>query len=369
MAVPLLDLKRQYAAIGSELEAALIEVARSGMYTGGPAVEGFESAAAEYCGVNHAIGVSSGTDAILISLMALGIGSGDEVITTPYSFFATAGCVRRTGARAVFVDIDPQTYNIDPAGIEAAITEKTKAILPVHLYGQCADMDAINEIACRHNLPVIEDAAQAIGAERDGKRAGALGLAGAFSFYPTKNLGAMGEGGMVTTNDDDFAGTVRQLRNHGMSAQYLHQQVGGNFRMQALQAAALGVKLRYLDEWIAQRQRAAATYRKCFEQSGLGHQAIIPAERPGRHVYHQYVVRVDRRDELLAALREQQIGCNIFYPVPFHQQPCFADLGYQTGDFPLSEAASQQTIALPIFAELTDAEIEEVVGAIASFLG
>ncbi len=368
MAVPLLDLKRQYQTIGAELEAALIEVARSGLYTGGPAVEGFEQAAAAYCGVEHAIGVSSGTDAILISLMALGIGAGDEVITTPYSFFATAGCVRRTGAKAVFVDIDPQTYNIDPAGIEPAITENTKAILPVHLYGQCADMEAINEIASRHNLPVIEDAAQAIGAECAGLRAGGFGLAGAFSFYPTKNLGAMGEGGMVTTNDADFADTVRRLRNHGMSAQYRHEQIGGNFRMHALQAAALTVKLRYLDDWTVRRQHVAATYRRCFEEAGLTDRVTLPVEQFERHVYHQYVIRTERRDELLTALREQQIGCNIFYPLSFHEQPCFADLGYKKGDFPQAELASEQTLALPVFAELTDAEIAEVVDAIGRFL-
>lgn len=368
MGVPLLDLKRQYAAIGEELEAALIEVARSGMYTGGPAVEGFEKAAAEYCGAAHAIGVSSGTDALLIALMALEVGPGDEVVTTPYSFFATAGSISRVGAKPVFVDIDPVTYNLDPAGIEATITERTKAIMPVHLYGQCADMAAINAIACGHNLPVVEDAAQAIGSERDGTRAGAFGKAGCFSFYPTKNLGAMGEGGMVTTNDDAFAERVRQLRNHGMSAQYRHEHIGGNFRMQALQAAALSVKLGYLDEWIAQRQRVAATYRARFTEAGLADGKVtLPTELDGRHIYHQYIVRVPQRDELLQHLRDRQVGCNIFYPLSFHEQPCFAYLGYKTGDFPESERASHETMALPVFPELTDDEIGEVVSTIAGF--
>lgn len=374
----MVDLSRQYAAIGGELEAALIETARSGLYTGGPTVEKFEAEVAQYIGTRHAVAVGSGTDALLISLMALGIGPGDEVITTPYSFFATAGSITRTGATPVLVDIDPHTYNIDVAKISPAITDRTKAIMPVHLYGQVADVTPMQKLACENNLPIVEDAAQAIGAERiaddGGGRAGTFGLLGAFSFYPTKNLGAMGEGGLVTTADDATADRVRQLRNHGQSAQYRHETVGGNFRMHALQAAVLGVKLRYLDEWIAGRQRVAATYSAKFTEAGLaGASVVLPVERAGRHIYHQYVIRIPSgaadRDAVLQHLRDKQIGCGIFYPVPFHLQPCFASLGHGAGDFPEAERAANETIALPIYPELTEAEITRVVDAVGEAVG
>lgn len=377
MAVPMYDIKRQYEPLSGELEAAVLEVMRSGGYVGGPRVEGFEARMAELCGVPHAVGVSSGTDALLIALMALGIGreaggEPDEVITTPYSFFATAGCIVRAGARPVFVDVERGTLNLDAERVAGAITERTRAIMPVHLYGQCADMARLSAVACDHDLPIIEDAAQAVGATRDGRRAGSFGLAGAFSFYPTKNLSAMGDAGCVTTLDGDLAGELRRMRNHGGGRQYYHDRVGGNFRLDAIQAAGLSVKLPHIERWNAMRRDRAATYRTLFTETGLvdgGAPVELPVEVTDGHVYHQFVIRARNRDGLLEHLRGQGVGCGVYYPLPLHLQPCFEDLGYRPGDFPVSEEASATTLALPIFPELTEAEQREVVGAIAGFYG
>jgi len=382
--VPLLDLKAQYATIRDEVRAAIDRVADSQYFIGGPEVEGLEREVADYSQCRFGIGVSSGTDALIVALMAIGIQPGDEVITTPYSFFATGGCVARMGARPVYVDIDPATCNIDPAGIEAAITDRTKAIIPVHLYGQMAEMDPIMEIANRHDLYVIEDAAQAIGSEYRGRRAGSIGHLGCFSFFPSKNLGGFGDGGMVTSNDPDLAHRVRLLRNHGAEPKYYHKFVGGNFRLDALQAAVLRIKLKYLDDWSAGRQQNATRYRRLFEEAGLtddrpltmddgpltfDHRpsAIgLPTEVPDRrHIYNQFVIRTGRRDAVMARLKEHKIGHEIYYPVPLHLQECFADLGYRAGDLPASERAATETLALPIYPELTEAMQAGIVAAIA----
>jgi dTDP-4-amino-4,6-dideoxygalactose transaminase len=378
MGVPLLDLKAQHATIRTRVMAAIAEVMESQLFILGPQVKQLEQEVAAYSGCRHAVGVSSGTDALLVSLMAEGIGPGDEVITTPYSFFATAGCVSRVGARPVFVDIDPVSYNIDPSRIEAAVTPRTKAIIPVHLYGQTADMDPIMEIAKRRNLAVIEDGAQAIGAEYKGRRAGSIGHYGCFSFFPSKNLGGAGDGGMVTTNDDDRAERLRVMRAHGGKPKYYHGVIGGNFRLDTLQAAVLIVKLEHLDEWTAGRQKNADTYRRLFRKAGVvvepgamkGRKGLIlPAELPNRrHIYNQFVIRVDRRDDLRAHLKEKGIGNEVYYPVPFHMQKCYAGLGYKEGDFPASEAAARESLALPIYAELTESMMAEVVGVVAGFV-
>ncbi|MDQ5852103.1 MAG: DegT/DnrJ/EryC1/StrS family aminotransferase [Chloroflexota bacterium] len=382
-AVPLLDLKAQYAAIRDEIQAALNRVVESQHFILGPEVEALEQEIADYCRCAYGIGVSSGTDALLACLMAIDLKPGDEVITTPYTFFATAGAVARLGARPVFVDIDPATYNLAPAAIERAITHRTRAIIPVHLYGQMAEMDPIMEVARRHDLYVIEDAAQAIGAEYRGRRAGSIGHFGCFSFFPSKNLGGFGDGGMVTTNDPDLADRIKLLRNHGYRPKYHNKVVGGNFRLDAIQAAVLRVKLKYLDSWTEARQRNAATYRRLFIEAGLAvptgslpdnlestHQIVLPWESEhGRHIYNQFVIRVGRRDALLAHLKERQIGCEIYYPVPMHLQECFAELPYRTGDFPIAERAAAETLALPIYPELTEEMQTIVVGAIADFYG
>jgi len=376
--VPLLDLKAQYRTIREEVRAAIDRVAEAQQFIMGPEVEGLEREVAAYCGCQFGIGVSSGTDALIVALMAIGIQPGDEVITTPYTFFATAGSIARVGARPVFVDIEPLTFNINPAGIEAVITSRTRAIIPVHLFGQMAEMDPIMEIAGRHNLYVIEDAAQAIGAEYKGRRAGSIGHLGCFSFFPSKNLGGFGDGGMVTTNDPDLAHRVRLLRNHGAEPKYYHKFIGGNFRLDALQAAVLRVKLKYLDGWTAGRQRNAAAYRRLFSEAGLSIPAaslaclqngcrsahcdladarglVLPAELPARrHIYNQFVVRVPRREAIMARLKERKIGHEIYYPVPLHLQECFGYLGYRAGDLPVSECAARQTLALPIYPELTE---------------
>lgn len=391
--VPLLDLKQQYALIKADIQAAINRVCDSQYFILGPEVEALEEALATYCHTKFAVGVSSGTDALLVAMMAIDIGPGDEIITTPYTFFATAGCVARLEAKAIFVDIDPKSFNIDPAKIEEKITANTKAIIPVHLYGQCADMDPILEIARRHNLYVIEDAAQAIGAEYNGRRAGSIGQIGCFSFFPSKNLGAFGDGGAVTTNDPDLAERMRILRVHGGKPKYYHGFVGGNFRLDALQAAIVRVKLKYLDEWTAGRQRNAALYNRLFAEAGLTEISdhsdpplTLPYEsatrgRYGRrieasfgpfaghrHIYNQYILRAGHgRDELRAFLTRRKIGTEIYYPVPLHLQECFAGWGYRSGDYPVSEAAAAQTLAIPIYPELTAEQIRTVVDAIAEF--
>jgi dTDP-4-amino-4,6-dideoxygalactose transaminase len=391
--VPLLDLKPQYAPLKAEIQAAINEVCDSQYFIMGPKVEAMEKDLAAYCQTDFALGVSSGTDALLLAMMAVGVEAGDEIITTPYTFFATAGCVARLGATAVFVDIDPKTYNIDPAQIEAKITPKTKAIIPVQLYGQCADMDSIMEIAERHNLYVIEDAAQAIGAEYKGRRAGSMGHIGCFSFFPSKNLGAFGDGGAVSTNDPDLAAMMKILRVHGGEPKYYHKYVGANFRLDALQAAVVQIKLKYLDDWTRGRQHNAALYTKLFSEAGLatssdeagaglilpyesaetGHYALRTsgAEAPyqgHRHIYNQYILRVAHsRDELRKFLSERKIGNEVYYPVPLHLQECFAQWGYQKGDFPESEKAAHETIAVPIYPELSEEQIQAVVEGIAAF--
>ena len=358
--VPLLDLKTQYASIRDEIRTAVDRVLDSQQFILGPEVESLEREVAEYCGCRHAIGVSSGTDALLVVLMALDLRPGDEVITSAYSFFATAGAIARLGATPVFVDIDRATFNIDTSRIESRITAKTRAILPVHLYGQMADMAAILEIAGRHKLPVIEDAAQAIGAERGGYRAGSAGAAGCLSFFPSKNLGGAGDGGMVATNNPELAERVRMLRNHGFRTKYHNELLGGNFRLDALQAAVLRVKLRYLDRWTEARQRNAAEYRACLPAA-----VEPPVELAGRHVYNQFVIRHPRRDALIEHLKAQRIGCEVYYPVPLHLQKCFASSGNRPGDFPVSELASMETLALPVYPELTADMIRRVARAIA----
>ncbi|MGA9995586.1 MAG: DegT/DnrJ/EryC1/StrS family aminotransferase [Pyrinomonadaceae bacterium] len=378
--VPLLDLKEQYVVIRDEVRAALDRVIESQHLILGPEVEALEQEIAGYSDCKYGVGLSSGTDALLVALMAIGVKAGDEVITPSYSFFATAGCVARLGARPVFVDSDPQTYNLAVDQIESLITERTRAIIPVHLYGQMAEMDAVMEIARKFNLIVIEDAAQAIGAEYKGRRAGSIGDLGCFSFYPTKNLGGFGDGGMITTNSPELADRVRLLRNHGDGPKYHHKVVGGNFRLDAIQAAVLRVKLKYLDEWTRRRQVNAANYRKLFSDSSMAAKSnaaeikadsfdinlpVEAAER--RHIYNQFVIKVSRRDKLRAFLQERQIGTEVYYPVPLHLQECFAELGYKAGELPASEEAASRTLALPVYPELTLQQQEAVVGAIEDF--
>jgi len=365
MNVPLLDLKRQYQTIKDEINAAIGEVVESQGFKLGPRVAAFEQEIASYCGTKRAVGVASGTDAILLALMAAGVGRDDEVITTPYTFFATAGAVTRVGARPVFVDIDPRTYNIDPSKIEDAITERTKAIMPVHLYGQCADMDPILEIAERRGVPVVEDAAQAIGSEYRGRRAGSMGLLGCFSFFPSKNLGGYGDGGMITTDSDELADLLVSLREHGQTETYHHWTIGTNSRLDALQAAVLSVKLRHLDGWSDGRAANADYYDSRFEGTGV---AAPHREEWNRHIYNQYIVRVPERDELLSYLRESGIGCAIYYPKPLHLQECFKTLGYSKGDMPESERASAETISIPIFSLLSDEEKTHVADKVLGFV-
>ena len=367
MKVPLLDLVAQYRATRADVDRAVAEVFASQYFILGPKVEACEKALAAYSGCPHAVGVSSGTDALLIAMMAEGIGAGDEVITSPYSFFATAGSIARLGARPVFVDIDPETYNLDPTRLEAVVTPRTRAIIPVHLYGQCADMDPILDLARRRNLVVIEDACQAIGAEYKGRRAGSMGDYGCFSFFPSKNLGGAGDGGLVTATDPARATRVRQLRNHGMEPKYYHKIIGGNFRLDALQAAVVAAKLPHLDAWTAARQSNAARYDRLFADAGLGGRIGLPRAVQSRHVFNQYVIRTPRRDELRAWLASQEIGSEIYYPVPLHLQECFAGLGGKPGDLPESERAARETLALPVFPELTAEQAEFVVQKIAEF--
>jgi dTDP-4-amino-4,6-dideoxygalactose transaminase len=358
MKIPLLDLKAQYRSLKPELDAAIAEVMESQHFILGPKVQECEKAIASYSNCAFGVGVSSGTDALLLCLMAEGIGPGDEIITTPYTFFATAGSIARTGAKPIFVDIDPLTYNINPARVVAAITPRTRAIMPVHLYGQMADMDAVMEIARRHKLVVVEDAAQAIGAEHKGQRAGSVGDYGCFSFFPSKNLGAAGDGGMVVTNDAKRAERLRCLRAHGSEPKYYHKFIGGNFRLDALQAAVVSVKLKHLDEWTSARQRNAQRYNVLF--AGMAG-VQLPTAVTDRHIFNQYVIRVANRDRLRSALEAKGVGTEIYYPVPMHSQECFAYLGHAEGDFPESERAAKETLALPIYPELTDQQAQCVV--------
>lgn len=377
MSIPILDLKAHHTPLRGEILAAIEKVLDSNAFILGPQVQELEKQVAAYCGCQHAIGVSSGTDALLIALMALDVKAGDEVITTPYSFFATAGCITRLGATPVFVDIDPVSFNIDPRGISAKVTSKTKAIIPVHLYGQCSDMNPIMEVAKQHNLAVIEDAAQAIGSEyKDGRRACSIGSMGCLSFFPSKNLGALGDGGMVTTNDANLAEKLKVLRVHGSKPKYYHKMIGGNFRLDSIQAAVLNVKLKYLDQWTTKRQSNAKRYTELFQKTSLvsGGQVVLPkpvyleSQAQHYHIYNQFVLRVQNRDQLRDFLQKEcGIGTEIYYPVPFHLQECFAYLGHKAGEFPESEKAANTTVALPIYPELTDAQLQEVVEAIVRF--
>jgi dTDP-4-amino-4,6-dideoxygalactose transaminase len=376
MKVPLLDLKAQYQSIKDRVMEVTERIYESQYFILGPEVEALEEKIAAYCQSRHAVGVSSGTDALVLSLMAAGIGPGDRVISTPYTFFATAGAIQRVGARPVFVDIDPATYNLDPAKLEEAVEKlpadrlkPVKAVVPVHLYGQCADMEPILEVAASHGWAVIEDAAQAIGSEYKGKRAGSLGAYGCFSFFPSKNLGAFGDGGIVTANDPDIYERLKIMRVHGAKPKYYHKVLGGNFRLDALQAAIVAVKLDYLDGWTTGRQKNAARYRELFESAGLAEHIGLPVEKENRHIYNQFVIRVEKnRDDLRAYLGEQGIGSEVYYPVPMHLQACFAALGYGPGDFPESEKAAQQTLALPIYPELSADQQAYVVEKIGAFL-
>ena len=378
MKVPLLDLKKQYEGIKDDVVKAVNEVFDSQLFILGPKVEELEKEIAAYCRCNYAVGVSSGTDALLLSLMAAGVGYGDLVITTPYTFFATAGAIARVGARPVFVDIDKSTYNMDPEKLDETMSSldearpKAKAIIPIHLFGQCANMDSILKIADSYGLAVIEDAAQAIGAEyefRDGtaKRAGSMGPYGCFSFFPSKNLGAFGDGGMVTTNEMEVYERLKIMRVHGSKPKYYHNAIGGNFRLDALQAAILLIKLRHLDEWTEKRRENAGLYRELFEEKDLA--AIsLPKDIGKRHIYNQFVIKVeDRRDELRKYLNKNEIGCEIYYPVPLHTQACFNYLEYEPEDFPISRDAAEKTLALPIYPELSSDQMRYVVDIIDQF--
>lgn len=368
MTVPLLDLSAQYAPLRAEILAAVTRVCDSQRFILGPEIDALESEFAARLGVADAVSVSSGTDALLAVLMALGLGPGDEVITPTYSFFATAGCVSRVGATPVFVDVDPVTFNVDPDAIARALTPRTKAILPVHLYGLCANMDAILAVAARAGVPVIEDAAQAIGARIGTRQAGSLGLAGCFSFFPSKNLGAFGDAGLVTTNDAHLARELRLVRNHGAEPKYYHSRIGGNFRMDALQAAVLRVKAPHLPGWTDGRRANAARYRALFADAGLLDTVELPVEPEGYwHIYNQFVIRAPRRDALRDHLTHHGIGTEIYYPVPFHQQACFATVPSASGTFPVADRAAASSLALPIYGELSLEQQRHVVAAIAAF--
>jgi len=369
MKVPLLDLQAQYRPLRDELIAAMTRVADSQRFIMGPEIDQLESELARMLGIRHAIAVSSGTDALLLALMALDIKAGDEVVTTTYSFFATAGAIVRLGARPVLVDIDPVTFNIDPDQTAAAITPRTRAILPVHLFGLSAEMDPIVDVANRAGIPVVEDAAQAIGASYKSRPLGGIGAFGCFSFFPSKNLGAFGDAGLVTTNDDAIAKRARLLRTHGMAPKYYHHVVGGNFRLDALQAAVLRVKAPHLAAWTNARRANAARYYAMFKDARLDGAITLPFEPPDRvHIFNQFVIRTPERDALKRHLDEQGIGNEIYYPVPFHLQPCFANLGYRRGAFPHAELAADQSLAIPIYGELTSDQQQAVVEAIAAFV-
>ncbi len=367
MTVPLLDLGRQHESLMPQLRQVFEDVTRSGQFILGEYVQQFETELAQYCGVKHAVGVSSGTDALLVALMAMGIGPGDEVITTPFTFFATAGCIARVGAKPVFVDINPRTYNLQASDIPGKITDKTKAIMPVHLYGLSANMDAIMEIAGDHNLKVIEDAAQASGARYHDKPVGSIGDVGCFSFYPTKNLAGMGDGGAITTNDDELAEKMRQIRNHGADRPDHFPTIGGNFRLDGYQAGFLSVKLPFLDDWCNKRREHADRYGRELEEVAI----TTPFESQNRHhVYNQYTVRVrgkGMRDGLRHHLTACGIGCRIYYTAPLHLQPCFKDLGYTPGSLPFAEEAADQVLSLPAFPEMTTQEQDEVIACVTDF--
>jgi len=370
MKVPLLDLQQQYQMIREEVRAAIDRVLESQQFVMGPDVQALEEEIAEYCQTKFAIGCASGSDALILALMSCDIGRDDEVITTPFSFFATAAAITRLGARPVFVDIDELTFNLNPTLVAEKITTRTKAILPVHLYGQCAEMDPLIELAAARGISIVEDAAQAIGAEDAHRRAGSLGTIGCLSFYPSKNLGGAGDGGMLTTSDLEHARRLRMLRVHGEERKYHHQVVGINSRLDSLQAAILRVKFRHLDEWTNARQRKAQQYELMFGDAGLGEKIELPLVRKGvRHIFHQFVIRVrdGRRDDLRSHLRERGVGSDIYYPVPLHLQECFAFLGYREGDFPIAERAAKETLALPVYPELGTEQQEYVVSSIAVF--
>ena len=365
MYVPLLDLNRQHHAIGTEIEAALLDVVRSQVFILGPTVERFEQSLAGWLGIEAAVGVASGTDALYLALRALGVGPGDEVVTTTFSFFASAGTIVQTGARPVFTDIDPQTFNMDPAALERAITSHTKAVVVVHLYGQCAAMSSIENIAQRHGVPVVEDAAQAIGATYDGRPVGSFGIAACLSFFPSKNLGAFGDGGAVVTRDQTFAERIRRLRVHGSKPKYVHHLVGTNSRLDAIQAAVLSAKLGHLEKWTSARSENAARYSK--ELAGCaGVRVPVVADR-ARHVFNQYTLRAMERDLLREHLRAAGVGTEVYYPLPLHLQPCFSDLGYRRGQFPESERASREVLSIPVFPELRREEIGYVIDAVKAF--
>ncbi len=371
MKVPLLDLKEQNAALRPEIEAAISRVLDTNGFILGDEVAALEAELAVYCQAEFAIACASGSDAILLALMAYDIGPGDEVITTPYSFFATVSAITRLGATPVFADIEPDTYNFDISQVEAKICDRTKAIEPVHLFGQCVDMESLGAITKDRSIPIIEDAAQAIGAEFNGVRAGSIGDIGCFSFYPSKNLGGMGDGGFVTTNDATLAAKLRALRVHGSEVRYFHKYVGLNSRLDGFQGAVLRVKLPHLEGWTEQRRNNAARYRALFLDAGLAEEIALPTELPGRrHIYNQFVIGVPgRRDELRTFLTDEGIGTDIYYPVPLHLQECFAYLGYREGDLPVSERAAKETLALPVYPEMTSGQIETVVRAVADFFG
>ena len=368
MNVPLLDLKTQYTRIQPELMKVIEEVCAQQSFILGSKVEQLENTLAKFIGTKHAVGVASGSDALLLSLMELDIQPGDEVLTVPFTFFATTGVISRLHARPVFVDICPDTFNFDPMQMAEKITSKTKAILPVHLFGQCADMEAINEVANANKIPVIEDVCQAIGATRNGIKAGACGRTGCFSFFPSKNLGAFGDGGLISTDDPKVAERLRLMRVHGSRSEYHHHLIGMNSRLDALQAAVLQVKFQYLADWTEKRQKNAARYRQLFHEYGLDDRITLPVVASGNtHVYNQFTIRTPKRDDLSAYLTEKNIGNRIYYPVPLHLQECYKTLGYHKGDFPVAEQVAKEVLSLPIFPELTSAQISYVVETIKQF--
>ena len=364
MKVPFLDLAAQLSTVEDDVRAAIDRVLASGQFVLGSEVEAFEAEIARFCNVKHAVGISNGSDALLATLLALGIGRGDEVIVPTFTFFATAGSVWHSGATPVFVDMLPDTFNIDPEAIDAAVTPRTKAIIPVHVYGQCADMDRILVVADKHGLAVVEDAAQAIGAGYRGKRAGSIGTAGTFSFYPTKNLSAIGEAGLVTTNDDALAEKLGHIRNHGMHPVYHHHMIGGNFRMDGIQGAALRVKLPHVDSWNVQRREKAARYDAAFKGS-----AVVPpvGEAHCEHIYHQYTIRSPQRDALREHLQANGVASAVFYPIPLHLQECFEHLGCKEGQYPVAEQAAKEVLSLPIFPEMTVEQQRYVIDAVVAF--